>query len=106
MHSFILLYTYYSSSYIYCFSPPCSPSPSLSLSPSQCVAGTDQWQRVNTGMPVKSPRYALFDLEESESYSFRVRCCNSTGVSEASEATSNITVGDKLGQQDLAYFFL
>uniref|UniRef100_A0A8C5FTD3 Myomesin 1a (skelemin) n=1 Tax=Gadus morhua TaxID=8049 RepID=A0A8C5FTD3_GADMO len=62
----------------------------------KCVAGTDQWQRVNTGMPVKSPRYALFDLEESESYSFRVRCCNSAGVSEASGSTSNITVGDKL----------
>jgi hypothetical protein len=51
-------------------------------------------------MPVKSPRYALFDLEESESYSFRVRCCNSAGVSEASGSTSNITVGDKLGQQE------
>ncbi|KAG7274942.1 hypothetical protein CRUP_033614 [Coryphaenoides rupestris] len=62
----------------------------------KCIAGTDEWQRVNTGMPVKSPRYALFDLAESEAYSFRVRCCNSAGVSEPSEATANITVGDKL----------
>lgn len=63
----------------------------------QCISGTDTWQRVNTGMPVKSPRFALFDLAEGKSYSFRVRCCNSAGVSEASVATEEITVGDKLG---------
>ncbi|KAI3374803.1 hypothetical protein L3Q82_021358, partial [Scortum barcoo] len=62
----------------------------------QCISGTDTWQRVNTGMPVKSPRFALFDLAEGKSYSFRVRCCNSAGVSEASGATGEITVGDKL----------
>lgn len=67
-------------------------------SASQCIAGTDTWQRVNTGMPVKSPRFALFDLAEDRSYSFRVRCCNSAGVSEASAATEEITVGDKLGE--------
>lgn len=48
-------------------------------------------------MPVKSPRFALFDLAEDRSYSFRVRCCNSAGVSEASVSTEEITVGDKLG---------
>nr|XP_019967641.1 PREDICTED: M-protein, striated muscle-like isoform X3 [Paralichthys olivaceus] len=62
----------------------------------KCIAGTDTWQRVNTGMPVKSPRFALFDLAEGKSYSFRVRCCNSAGVGEASVSTEEITVGDKL----------
>uniref|UniRef100_A0A8D3DUY4 Myomesin 1a (skelemin) n=1 Tax=Scophthalmus maximus TaxID=52904 RepID=A0A8D3DUY4_SCOMX len=62
----------------------------------KCISGTDTWQRVNTGMPVKSPRFALFDLAEGKSYSFRVRCCNSAGVSEASVSTGEITVGDKL----------
>ncbi|XP_057712473.1 myomesin 1a (skelemin) isoform X2 [Corythoichthys intestinalis] len=62
----------------------------------KCVSGSDMWQRVNTSMPVKSPRFALFDLSEGKSYSFRVRCCNSAGVSEASLATSEITVGDVL----------
>uniref|UniRef100_A0A3P8UC28 Myomesin 1a (skelemin) n=1 Tax=Amphiprion percula TaxID=161767 RepID=A0A3P8UC28_AMPPE len=62
----------------------------------QCMSGTDTWQRVNTGMPVKSPRFALFDLAEGKSYSFRVRCCNSAGVGEPSESTGDITVGDKL----------
>uniref|UniRef100_A0A8C4I1F4 Myomesin 1a (skelemin) n=1 Tax=Dicentrarchus labrax TaxID=13489 RepID=A0A8C4I1F4_DICLA len=62
----------------------------------KCISGTDTWQRVNTGMPVKSPRFALFDLAEGKSYSFRVRCCNSAGVGEASVSTGEITVGDKL----------
>uniref|UniRef100_A0A3B4ULQ2 Myomesin 1a (skelemin) n=1 Tax=Seriola dumerili TaxID=41447 RepID=A0A3B4ULQ2_SERDU len=62
----------------------------------KCISGTDTWQRVNTGMPVKSPRFALFDLAEGKSYSFRVRCCNSAGVGEHSVPTGEITVGDKL----------
>lgn len=49
-------------------------------------------------MPVKSPRFALFDLAEGKSYSFRVRCCNSAGVGEPSVSTGEITVGDKLGE--------
>lgn len=71
----------------------------ISFSVSQCISGTETWQRVNTGMPVKSPRFALFDLSEGKSYRFRVRCCNSAGVSESSESTGEITVGDKLGKR-------
>lgn len=76
-------------------------SPAVSLTchcGPQCISGTDTWQRVNTGMPVKSPRFALFDLAEGKSYSFRVRCCNSAGVGETSVSTEEITVGDKLGE--------
>uniref|UniRef100_A0A8C2CLD8 Myomesin 1a (skelemin) n=1 Tax=Cyprinus carpio TaxID=7962 RepID=A0A8C2CLD8_CYPCA len=62
----------------------------------KCLVGTDTWQRVNTGMPVKSPRFALFDLAEGKSYSFRVRSCNSAGVGESSEETGATTVGDRL----------
>ncbi|XP_064409654.1 M-protein, striated muscle isoform X2 [Latimeria chalumnae] len=62
----------------------------------KCIAGTDNWQRVNTEIPVKSPRFALFDLAEGKSYTFRIRCCNSAGVGEPSEATEPTVVGDKL----------
>ncbi|XP_043363976.1 myomesin-1 isoform X5 [Dermochelys coriacea] len=62
----------------------------------KCIAGTENWQRVNTEIPVKSPRFALFDLAEGKSYRFRVRCCNSAGVGEPSEATEATVVGDKL----------
>lgn len=53
---------------------------------------------MNTATPVRSPRFALFDLAEGKSYSFRVRCCNSAGVGEPSLPTDAITVGDKLGK--------
>lgn len=53
---------------------------------------------MNTGIPVKSPRFAMFDLAEGKTYSFRVRCCNSSGVGEASACTGEITVGDILGE--------
>ncbi|XP_010637041.1 myomesin-1 [Fukomys damarensis] len=62
----------------------------------KCDAGTENWQRVNTELPVKSPRFALFDLAEAKSYRFRVRCCNSAGVGEPSEATEVTVVGDRL----------
>ncbi|KAB5579521.1 hypothetical protein PHYPO_G00195990 [Pangasianodon hypophthalmus] len=62
----------------------------------KCVSGTDSWQRVNTELPVKSPRFALFDLSEGKSYCFRVRCCNSAGVGEPSDPTEATQVGDKL----------
>lgn len=62
----------------------------------KCDVETDSWQRVNTELPVKSPRFALFDLAEGKSYRFRVRCSNSAGVGEPSEATEVTVVGDKL----------
>lgn len=65
----------------------------------QCVAGTEEWQRVNTEIPVKSPRFAVFDLAEGKSYCFRVRCCNSAGIGEPSEATEATVVDDKLGER-------
>uniref|UniRef100_G1P053 Myomesin-1 n=1 Tax=Myotis lucifugus TaxID=59463 RepID=G1P053_MYOLU len=62
----------------------------------KCDMETENWQRVNTELPVKSPRFALFDLTEGKSYRFRVRCSNSAGVGEPSEATEVTVVGDKL----------
>lgn len=72
--------------------------PVTSLFLLQCDVGTENWQRVNTELPVKSPRFALFDLVEGKSYRFRVRCSNSAGVGEPSEATEVTIVGDKLGK--------
>ncbi|XP_060679595.1 myomesin-1 isoform X1 [Hemiscyllium ocellatum] len=62
----------------------------------KCVAGTEDWQRVNPEIPVKSPRFALFDLAEGKSYRFRVRSANSAGISEPSEPTDFTEVTDKL----------
>ncbi|MEQ2181176.1 hypothetical protein GOODEAATRI_008660, partial [Goodea atripinnis] len=73
--------------------------PVAAMDPADRARMRDNWQRVNTEIPVKSPRFALFDLAEGKSYLFRVRCCNSAGVGEPSEPTETITVGDKLGEQ-------
>nr|KAF6471872.1 myomesin 1 [Molossus molossus] len=62
----------------------------------KCDMETENWQRVNTELPLKSPRFALFDLTEGKSYRFRVRCSNSAGVGEPSEATEVTVVRDKL----------
>ncbi|XP_066552890.1 M-protein, striated muscle isoform X2 [Amia ocellicauda] len=48
------------------------------------------WQRVNTQIPVRSPRYAVFDLSEGTCYIFRVLSVNKHGVSDPSEPTGPI----------------
>uniref|UniRef100_A0A8C2DDN2 Myomesin 2 n=1 Tax=Cyprinus carpio TaxID=7962 RepID=A0A8C2DDN2_CYPCA len=52
---------------------------------------TGSWQRVNTKVPIRSPRYAVFDLLEGKNYQFRVLSANMYGVSEPSEPTSTVT---------------
>uniref|UniRef100_A0A8C1SEG1 Myomesin 2 n=1 Tax=Cyprinus carpio TaxID=7962 RepID=A0A8C1SEG1_CYPCA len=53
--------------------------------------GAGSWQRVNTKVPIRSPRYAVFDLLEGKNYQFRVLSANMYGVSEPSEPTSTVT---------------
>uniref|UniRef100_A0A672NQH8 Myomesin-2-like n=1 Tax=Sinocyclocheilus grahami TaxID=75366 RepID=A0A672NQH8_SINGR len=52
---------------------------------------TGSWQRVNTKVPIRSPRYAVFDLLEGKDYQFRVVSANMYGVSEPSEPSSTVT---------------
>lgn len=54
------------------------------------LAQSGVWQRVNTQVPVRSPRYAVFDLAEGKDYQFRVLAANMYGTSEASEPTKTI----------------
>ncbi|XP_075058583.1 myomesin-2 isoform X2 [Mixophyes fleayi] len=54
------------------------------------MVGSGSWQRVNSQIPVRSPRYAIFDLVEGKSYNFRVIAVNKHGVSEPSEITAPI----------------
>ncbi|XP_016106920.1 myomesin-2-like [Sinocyclocheilus grahami] len=53
--------------------------------------GAGSWQRVNTKVPIRSPRYAVFDLLEGKDYQFRVLSSNMYGVSEPSEPSSTVT---------------
>lgn len=62
---------------------------SVSLN-SQCLVDSGAWQRVNTQVPIRSPRYAVFDLAEGKQYQFRVLSANIYGNSEPSEPTEPI----------------
>ena len=66
-----------------------SVSVSLSLAP-QCLVESGAWQRVNTQVPIRSPRYAVFDLAEGKQYKFRVLSANIYGNSEPSEPSATI----------------
>ncbi|KAM8953833.1 myomesin-2 isoform 3-T3 [Pelodytes ibericus] len=60
------------------------------------MVGSGSWQRVNSQIPVRSPRYAVFDLVEGKSYNFRVIAVNKHGVSEPSEITPPIQAQERL----------
>ncbi|CAB1338542.1 unnamed protein product [Coregonus sp. 'balchen'] len=61
------------------------------------LAESCAWQRVNTQVPVRSPRYAVFDLAEGKQYLFRVLAANMYGTSEASEPTEPIQTQELRG---------
>ncbi|XP_040205741.1 myomesin-2 isoform X2 [Rana temporaria] len=60
------------------------------------MVGSGSWQRVNSQIPVRSPRYAVFDLVEGKAYNFRVIAVNKHGVSEPSEVTPPIQAQERL----------
>uniref|UniRef100_A0A674PR58 Myomesin 2 n=1 Tax=Takifugu rubripes TaxID=31033 RepID=A0A674PR58_TAKRU len=55
------------------------------------------WQRVNTQVPIRSPRYAVFDLAEGKQYQFRVLSANIYGNSEPSEPTGPVQTQELKG---------
>ncbi|XP_029900982.1 myomesin-2 [Myripristis murdjan] len=61
------------------------------------MAGSGAWQRINTQVPVRSPRYAAFDLAEGKEYQFRVLSANMYGTSEPSEPTGPIQTEELKG---------
>ncbi|KAM4771791.1 myomesin-2 isoform 2-T2 [Rhinophrynus dorsalis] len=60
------------------------------------MVGSGSWQRVNSQIPVRSPRYAVFDLAEGKSYNFRVIAVNKHGMSEPSEITPPIQAQERV----------
>ncbi|KAM7406246.1 hypothetical protein PAMP_000634 [Pampus punctatissimus] len=61
------------------------------------MADSDAWQRVNTQVPIRSPRYAAFDLAEGKVYKFRVLSANIYGTSEPSQPTGPIQTNELKG---------
>ncbi|XP_067862773.1 myomesin-3 [Heptranchias perlo] len=60
------------------------------------IAGRDSWQRVNLEVPVSCPRFAVFDIVKGILYCFRVRGVNKYGISEPSQPSKAITLGQTL----------
>ncbi|XP_043917836.1 myomesin-2 [Protopterus annectens] len=61
------------------------------------LAGSTGWQRVNPEVAIRSPRYAVFDLAEGKSYSFRVLSVNKYGVSDPSVPTKPVQAAERIG---------
>lgn len=66
----------------------------------QSVIGSGTWEAINSETPVKSPRFALLDLEKGKSYVFRVRAINQYGMSDPSEPSEPIALRGKPGTGD------
>ncbi|XP_060780608.1 myomesin-2 [Neoarius graeffei] len=61
------------------------------------LVGSNSWQRVNTQVPVRSPRYAVFNLAEGTEYLFRILSANMYGTSEPSKPTAPIKTQELRG---------
>uniref|UniRef100_A0A671Q7G1 Myomesin-2-like n=1 Tax=Sinocyclocheilus anshuiensis TaxID=1608454 RepID=A0A671Q7G1_9TELE len=55
------------------------------------------WQRVNTAVQLRSPRFPVYDMEDKKSCHFRVITVNKYGSSEPSEPTAAIQKVDPYG---------
>uniref|UniRef100_A0A669B0C9 Myomesin 2a n=1 Tax=Oreochromis niloticus TaxID=8128 RepID=A0A669B0C9_ORENI len=64
----------------------------------KCLAGTGDWQRINTTVKLHSPRYPVFDLQDGQKYQFRVYSVNMYGSSEASAPSEPIQKVDEDGK--------
>ncbi|XP_004465451.1 myomesin-3 [Dasypus novemcinctus] len=67
----------------------------LTYSLEKSVIGSGTWEAISTETPVKSPRFAVLDLEKGKSYVFRVCSMNQYGMSDPSEPSEPITLGGK-----------
>ncbi|XP_024410590.2 myomesin-3 isoform X1 [Desmodus rotundus] len=67
----------------------------LTYSLEKSVIGSGTWEAISTETPVKSPRFALLDLEKGKSYVFRVRAMNQYGMSDPSEPSEPIALRGK-----------
>uniref|UniRef100_A0A8C1WC75 Myomesin 2a n=1 Tax=Cyprinus carpio TaxID=7962 RepID=A0A8C1WC75_CYPCA len=63
----------------------------------KCVGDSHIWQRVNTAVQLRSPRFPVYDMEDMKSYRFRIITVNKYGSSEPSEPTAPIQKVDPYG---------
>ncbi|KAM4600603.1 myomesin-3 [Polymixia lowei] len=59
------------------------------------LAGKNSWQLASMDMVVNSPRFPAFDLVKGKEYCFRVRSINKYGVSDPSEPSAPVSLGEQ-----------
>ncbi|XP_005353443.1 myomesin-3 [Microtus ochrogaster] len=67
----------------------------LTYSLEKSIIGSGTWEAISSETPIKSPRFALLDLEKGKSYVFRVRALNQYGMSDPSEPSEPIALKGK-----------
>uniref|UniRef100_UPI003AB0E41C myomesin-3 n=1 Tax=Centroberyx gerrardi TaxID=166262 RepID=UPI003AB0E41C len=58
------------------------------------LAGQNSWQLASMDLVVNSPRFPVFDLDKGKEYCFRVRSINKYGVSDPSEPSKPVRLGE------------
>lgn len=71
----------------------------------QSLAGKNSWELASLDMLVSSPRFPVFDLVKGKRYCFRVRAVNKYGVSDPSEPSEPIALGEPKGENVSPFCF-
>lgn len=71
----------------------------------QSLAGKNSWELASLDMLVSSPRFPVFDLVKGKRYCFRVRSVNKYGVSDPSEPSEPVALGEPKGENMLPFYF-
>ncbi|KAM9436580.1 myomesin-3 [Clarias gariepinus] len=69
----------------------------LSYYVERSIDGKESWHMASLDMTINSTRFAAFDLEKGVAYCFRVRSVNKYGVSDPSEPSQPVSLGEPLG---------
>ncbi|XP_053467554.1 myomesin-3 [Ictalurus furcatus] len=63
----------------------------------QSIAGKESWHLASLDMTINATRFAAFDLQKGMAYCFRVRSVNKYGISDPSEPSQPVSLGEALG---------
>ncbi|XP_017309001.1 myomesin-3 [Ictalurus punctatus] len=61
------------------------------------IAGKEGWHLASLDMTINATRFAAFDLQKGMAYCFRVRSVNKYGISDPSEPSQPVSLGEALG---------
>ncbi|XP_060756301.1 myomesin-3 [Neoarius graeffei] len=69
---------------------------SLTYFVERSIAGKESWHLASLDMTINATRFAAFDLQKGMAYCFRVRSVNKYGISDPSEPSQPVSLGEAL----------